>query len=456
MEKVEDKENAKTSKSKINTEDNLPPLGARGLDIQLRSEEVQEILTKVPHWMIRWGNALFLGLIILILFISWLIKYPDIIVAESVVTTVLPPQKEYAKTSGKFSAILVNDHDEVRADQPLAILENTANYLDVFTLKSIVDTIKVNNQNFEFPVDQIPVLFLGDIEAPFALFENSYIQYKINKDLQPFSNETTANKYAISELKSRLMSLQGQRDLNQTELQLKAKELDRSKKLFDKGVISAQEYDNQQLAYAQFERNFKNFETSISQLRENINNAQSNSKGTEINQVREEMLLLKSVIQSFNQLKKAIRDWEYQYVLRSNINGELSFLNYWNVNQTVNAGDLVFTVIPSANSAFVAKLKTPAQNSGKIKIGHKVNIRLESFPEAEFGTLNGTVINMSLIPDTEGFYLIDVAIPDNLVTSYNKTIEFKQEMRGTAEIITEDLRLVERFFYQFRDLLTRK
>ena len=73
-------------------------------DIQLRSEEVQEILTKVPHWMIRWGNALILFLTLLMLFLSWLIKYPDVIPAEAIVTTEIPPQKEYAKVTGKNCA----------------------------------------------------------------------------------------------------------------------------------------------------------------------------------------------------------------------------------------------------------------------------------------------------------------------------------------------------------------
>ena len=48
-------------------------------NIELRSEEVQEILEKVPHWMIRWGNVLFLALIVLLLVISWFVKYPDVI-----------------------------------------------------------------------------------------------------------------------------------------------------------------------------------------------------------------------------------------------------------------------------------------------------------------------------------------------------------------------------------------
>ena len=115
----------------------------------------------------------------------------------------------------------------------------------------------------------------------------------------------------------------------------------------------------------------------------------------------------------------------------------------------------MFTIIPNENTSYIAKLKTPAQNSGKIKIGQSVNIKLENYPDTEFGVLNGRIKNMSLIPDKEGFYIIDVLLPKKMMTSYNKEIDFKQEMRGTAEIITEDLRLIERFFYQFKELLNR-
>lgn len=424
-------------------------------EIQIRSEEVQEILSAVPSWMIRWGNLLILILILMLLGISWFVKYPDIISAEAMITTQIPPQKVYAKTTGTLIAVLVNDNDLVNKSQPLAIIENTANYKDVYILKSIIDTIKINNQSFNFPIDNLPILFLGDIESQFALFENSYIQYKLNSELQPFSNEALANTYSISELNRRLQSLLSQRDINKTELEFKQKDLERNKTLYAKGIISTQDYENKQLEIAQAQRNYKNFESSISQIRESISNARKTSKGTEINRVKEEMVLLKNVIQSFNQLKKSIKDWENRFVLKSKIKGKVSFLNYWSVNQTVNQGDLVFTIIPSENSSFVAKLKSPAQNSGKIKVGQRVNIKLENHPDTEFGTLQGTINSISLIPNQDGLYLIDVDLPSTLITSYNKTIDFKQEMRGTAEIITEDLRLIERFFYQFKEVLKR-
>ncbi|NMH89888.1 HlyD family secretion protein [Flavivirga algicola] len=424
-------------------------------NIELRSEEVQDILTKVPNWMIRWGSTLFFVLIILLLLISWFIKYPDIIPSEALITTEIPPQKEYAKITGKLEIILINDYDEVTINQPLAIIENTASYKDVFILKSIIDTLKIDTKSFKFPFDNLPVLFLGNIDAQYALFENSYIQYKLNKELQPFSNESIANKISISELKRRLKNLESQKAISKTELEFKAKDLKRNETLFKKGIISEQDYENKQLDYARTKRNYQSFEAYISQIKENISNANKNSRGTEINKVKEDMTLLKNVIQSFNQLKKALKDWEQQYVLQSNINGKVSFLNYWNENQTVNQGDLVFTIIPSKSSSFIAKLKAPAQNSGKIKEGQHVNIKLENYPETEFGMLKGTVKNISLLPNKEGLYVIDVSLPKKLMTTYNKEIDFKQEMRGAAEIITEDLRLIERFFYQFRSAFER-
>ena len=82
-------------------------------------------------------------------------------------------------------------------------------------------------------------------------------------------------------------------------------------------------------------------------------------------------------------------------------------------------------------------------------------LRLENYPDTEFGTLEGTITKMSVITDEDGMYAIDVALPDTLVTTFGKEIDFQQEMRGVGEIITEDLRLIERFFYQVRNIFKR-
>ncbi|WP_317163813.1 HlyD family secretion protein [Flavobacterium ichthyis] len=143
------------------------------------------------------------------------------------------------------------------------------------------------------------------------------------------------------------------------------------------------------------------------------------------------------------------------YVLKSSIKGNVSFLQIWTENQTINAVDNVFTIIPSEEDSFIGKVKAKAQNSGKIKENQDVNIRLANYPDREFGVIKGKVKSISLTPDKGGNILIDVSLPNKLKTSYNKNIAFQQEMTGTADIVTEDLRLIERLLYQFRDVFRR-
>ncbi len=423
--------------------------------IELRSEEVNDILTQMPQGIIRWGNQLFLALLVLLLLVSWFVKYPDIITSQAVLTTEIPPQKEFAKTSGKLEELLVQNGQEVQKNQVLGVIENTAKYEDVLKLKKIIDTITVNYNDFYFPIDNLPTLFLGDLESDFAGFQNSYLQYQLNKKLQPYSNEMVAGKYNVAELTNQLQNLENQKEINAKEMVLKKNELNRQKILYDKGVIAAQDYEYKELEYLQSERNYKSMIGTISQLKNAVVAAKSNTKGTEISKTKEEVQLLKNVIQSYNQLKKNLKEWELNYVFKSNMSGKVSFLNVWNQNQTVQVGEMIFTIIPIGHSQFVAKLKTPMLNSGKIKVGQEVNVKLNNYPETEFGMLKGKVKSISLTPDKEGFYVVDVSIPNKLVTTYNKKISFQQEMTGTAEIITEDLRLIQRFFYQFVKIIKR-
>lgn len=420
---------------------------------ELRSEEVQEILTRVPHWLIRWGSVVVFSIILMLFFVSWLVKYPDIISTQIIITTNVPPQKLVAKTTGKIEAILIKDKADILKHTPVAIIENTANYKDVFLLKSIVDTFNIDKSSF--PFDKLKSAQLGDIESSFAVFQKEYSLSELNIKLQPFKVEGTAQSYENIQLKERLGLLESQKRINQNELELQKSDLERYETLFIKGIIASQELEKHKLTYLQTERNYKSLLSSISQLKSSLNDLNKNSKTTQINENKENVNLERNVIQAFYGLKKSIKDWEINYVFRSSIDGKVSYLQLWAENQTVNSGDNVFAIIPTNDNGFIGKAKAPADNSGKIKIGQKVNIRLSNYPDREFGIINGTIKAISLTPDKDGNLLMDVSLPNGLKTSYKKQIIFQQEMSGTAGIVTQDLRLIERFLYQFRDVFNR-
>ena len=422
-------------------------------EIELRSEEVQDILTKIPHWIIRWGSLVVLIILLLLFLVSWMVKYPDIITTEITITTQIPPEKLVAKTSGKIQAILIDDKAIVNVNTPLAVIENAANYKDVFLLKSITDTISLSNS--KFPFEKLQAAQLGEIENSFAMFQKEYLASELNKQLQPYKVESSAQNFEAKQLRERLQLLEGQKEINQSELQLLKTDVERYEKLFKKGVISAQEIEKQRLIYLQAEKNYKSLLSSISQLKSSINELNRSSKTTVINESTTSINLERSVMQSFYQLKKAIKDWELNYVFRSSIKGTVSFLQIWSENQTINAGENMFAIIPSTEKGYIGKVKAKAQNSGKLQIGQKVNIRLANYPDREFGVIEGKLKTISLTPDKEGNLLLDIELPNGLQTSYNKQINFQQEMKGTADIITEDLRLLERLLYQFRDIFRR-
>ena len=422
-------------------------------EIELRSEEVQDILTKIPHWIIRWGSLVVLIILLLLFLVSWMVKYPDIITTEITITTQIPPEKLVAKTSGKIETVLIDDKEMVNENIPLAVIENSANYKDVFLLKTITDTISLMNS--KFPFEKLQVAQLGEIENSFALFQKEYMASELNKQLQPYKVESSAQNFEAKQLRERLQLLEGQKEINQSELQLLKADVERYEKLFKKGVISAQEIEKQRLVYLQAEKNYKSLLSSISQLKSSINELNRNSKTTVINESTTSINLERSVMQSFYQLKKAIKDWELNYVFRSSVKGTVSFLQIWSENQTINAGENMFAIIPSTEKGYIGKVKAVAQNSGKLQIGQKVNIRLANYPDREFGVIEGKLKTISLTPDKEGNLLLDIDLPNGLQTSYKKQINFQQEMTGTADIITEDLRLLERLLHQFRDVFRR-
>ena len=296
---------------------------------------------------------------------------------------------------------------------------------------------------------------LGEIQNAFTVFEKDYIAYDLNRDLKPYSIEKNAQGLETNQLKERFLLQQQQYQISQNELQLKKQKLDRQKEIYDKGVISTQEWENQKMDYLQAEKNVKNISSQLSQMRSSINDLNRNSGNTRVNETKENINLLRNVLQSFNQLKKAINDWELTYVLRSSVKGQVSFMQIWVENQTINSGEQVFTIVPTDNKNYIGKVKAPAQNSGKIKITQDVNIRLANFPDREFGIIKGKVKSISLTPDKEGNLLIDISLPNGIETSYDKKIVFQQEMIGTADIVTEDLRLIQRLLYQFRDVFRR-
>ena len=139
-------------------------------------------------------------------------------------------------------------------------------------------------------------------------------------------------------------------------------------------------------------------------------------------------------------------------MLISPINGKVSLGLFWSETQNIKAGDRVLTVIPFAKTEYLTQLYIPMQGAGKIKKGNKINIKFDHYPYMEFGMVEAQIVNISALPEKE-FYVATAKLPNGLLSTYNKELHFSQQMTGTADIITEDIRLLMRFINPIRSLL---
>ncbi|MGF1671456.1 MAG: HlyD family efflux transporter periplasmic adaptor subunit, partial [Balneolaceae bacterium] len=182
-----------------------------------------------------------------------------------------------------------------------------------------------------------------------------------------------------------------------------------------------------------------------------IKDYEGNIEELAVEEKQQEAQLLAGAEESLKVLRSQFLAWKQTYVLESPFDGTVAFFDHLADSRFVQAGEQLMTVIPDRPGIY-GLVHIPVSGSGRVKTGQSMNISLENYPVEEVGRVRGIVEHISPLP-RENSYSIRVRLPDGLRTSYGQTLEFRQQMQGTADIITEDLRLIERFFYQFRSLM---
>jgi len=243
-----------------------------------------------------------------------------------------------------------------------------------------------------------------------------------------------------------------QKDILSNEVELAQKKFDNETVLFEKGHISESKLSDAKSVYFQKKHTLESAEGNI--IRNNIQLAEYQKTIMDLNQQYRERKreLVFSIQETYKKLLSQLAIWEQKYILKAPIDGHVSFFKFWSDNQFINSGDEVMAIVPNSRD-IIGKIYVPAMGSGKIKTGQEVRIKFDSYPFNEFGAVEGKIMSISLI-SRDNVYLINVNLPNGLTTNYNKDLEFKQEMQGTADIITENLRLSERVFNQLRYILS--
>ena len=418
------------------------------------SEPVTEIMGRPPRKLLRHGSGIILMVILIFFFFLWLIRYPDNIPAPVEITTRNPPVTLVSKVAGRIRNLYAGDNDPVKAGQMLALMESTASVNEIVKIRKLTDTITDPALAISMTLDLPGYKQLGEIQNYWASFVKQLTDYNncLLNDYYGKKAESLIEEIRVME--SFLSRLKEKEDLFSENVELGRKKFRRDSLLFAEGVFSESDFERSRQDLILLSIDLQQVRLDHTTAAIGLAEKRQLLQDYGIKRVEERERYYSLLNEAFLNLKAQLVIWENTYTLVSPFNGRVSFTRFWSVNQTVGLNDPVMTVIPDETGDFVGRIMLKMNRSGKVRSGQAVNIKLSGFPFLEYGMLRGVVISKSLVPEGDS-YVIEVGLPGGLTTLYGKTLEFNQNMQGTAEIITDNTRLLEKILNPLRHLAAR-
>jgi hypothetical protein len=418
----------------------------------LYSEPVKEIISNPPRKIIRWGTALIFSIFLFLILLSWLIKYPDIVSAPIEITTVNPPITLVSKITGRINKLYVKDGEKVIPGQLLAVMETAASIQEYKLLTAAIGNIKDPEKLFSDSL--LHFSELGELQPYYATFLKALSDFNTFIRNDYYGNKINSLTIEITSLKEYIDRMKVKENLVSDNLVLERKKFKRDSILFSGKVFPESDLEKSKQAY-----NLIRLELQQAGLDRSARVIEATEKNQQILDYRirgeeEKQKLISILNESFLNLNAQIKIWENKYLLISPVKGIVTFTKYWSENQSPLIDQPVLNVVPENAGNYIGRINLSMVRSGKVKINQVVNIKLSSFPYLEYGMVRGIVNTKSLVPSGDA-YIIEVSLPQGLKTLYGKELDFTQNMRGTAEIITEDIRLLQKIINPLRHLISK-
>jgi multidrug resistance efflux pump len=416
------------------------------------SEPVKEIMGHLPGRIMKWGNTIILIVFVLFILFLWLIKYPDTIPAPVEITTVNPPVTLVSKLTGRINHLYVRDKDLIDSGKLIAVMETAASIEDLNKLKQLVDTISNPEKIMLASLPEFAEL--GEIQSYWGSFLKSLSDYN-NYNLNDFyGNKIISLTDEIDGILAYIGRVKVKEDLYTENQMLEARKYKRDSLLYVSGVYSESELEKSRQALIRL--NIELQQVRLDHSAKSIELAEKKQllQDYRIKKLEEKEKYYSVLNESFLNLKAQIKIWENNYMLISPVSGIVTFTKFWSENQTVNKDEPVLSIVPHETGDYVGRISLKMNRSGKVKPGQAVNIKLYGYPYLEYGMVKGIVKSKSLVPSGDS-YIMELTLPSGLITLYGKKLDFTQNMQGTAEIMTDDLRILQKILNPIRYMISR-
>jgi multidrug resistance efflux pump len=421
--------------------------------IEIRSGEVQEILGGIPSRIVRFGIYIFLAVFIIIIVATFIFKYPDIIRSNIVVTTENPPATLVARSTGKIVELPVSDNQKVKAGEIIVLIENPSKFDDIQKLKLMIDSIQpvFDSIGYSLKIEFDKNLQLGTIMEYYSQFLKKYDELLVFVEQNYYLRMNASLKQQHEMARILYDRMWEQKNAVDNEYKIKLRNYERQQALIAREVISSVDFERAESDMLGKKSELDGLRSELAKAQITMSELEQKIIDNEKSYSDQKNKYDSELQETFNRLKSEVSNWELTYLMRSPIDGIVTFNKFWSVNQNVTQGDKVFTIVPENVGQLIGKVELPIRGSGKVKPGLDVNVKFENYPYMEYGLVRGKVKNVSLVPE-DNYYMVEVDFPQGLVTNYKNALELQNQLMGQAEIITENLKLIQRIFNPLKAL----
>ncbi len=407
-------------------------------------DEIEEIISKKIPSVVKWGTVYFLLILLFLAIICWFIQFPDIVNTKAKLTSINAPKEVITKTTGKLITLFAKEGEQTKQGTVLGYMESTASPKEVITISNNIDTSQTlinKNRIVEiFPFLNTSYQNLGELQSSYQTFLQSFNTFHNYLSGGFYLQKVNMLNKDLAFLQKMYINLLEQKGLNTEDLNLSQKNFNANKSLNEDKVIADVELRNESSKLI-------SKKLSLPQIRSAIisNEAQQNEKQKEIAELQNTIAQQKNIFtQALNTFKSQIDDWKKKYLLIAPIDGKIAFATFLQENQQLQVNQIICFINPE-NTQYYAEVYIPQTNFGKVKAGQEVLLKFPSYPFAEYGSVNGQIDFISNI-NTDSGYLAKVILPNGLNTSYKKQVQFRDGLIAKGEIITQNMRLLQRFF----------
>ncbi|WP_113653412.1 HlyD family secretion protein [Pedobacter namyangjuensis] len=421
------------------------------IDNQNNSEEIKDIITSVPAWILRWGIALIFAILLGILLLSSFIRYPDVVKATVKINSLNAPKTVLAHQTGKLIKILVKENSQVEVSQPLAFIESTADHNDVILF---LERLKALNKKLISGTSIVAKdlatndLNLGELQGSYQSFHQEYIAFLNTQNNGFYHTQKAFLQRDLAEIKKLQSQIHQQQKIQQQEYANAEEEYRAYQSLKSKNVISNNEFKQQENKYLSSKYPLQQSTTALLN-----NNTSYLSKEKEIatldNTIREQQAKFS---QSLNSMLNDTKEWIRNYIVSAPFSGRVGYAGILQENQNVALNQELFIVNPG-NTNFFGEVAIPQYNMGKVSVGQKTLIKMRSFPFEEFGAINGKVSFITDVALKDSVFIAKIDFGKFENKNNSTPITLKNGMIGDAEIITRESSLLQRLVYNITKML---